>query len=109
MYLKFTIAISQTGELNAHFNSVRAILLFILFHSWWLGKALNTVIQPPELRLMLSRVHMRIKLKSMKERNSKKKTVVLHLKGPLYSPPTFKGKERIHRRNFAELAALRSW
>lgn len=81
MYLKFTIAISQTGELNAHFNSVRAILLFILFHSWWLGKALNTVIQPPELRLMLSRVHMRIKLKSMKERNSKKKTVVLHLKG----------------------------
>ena len=81
MYLKFTIAISQTGELNAHFNSVRAILLFILFNSLRLGKALNTVIQPPELRLMLSRVHMRIKLKSMKEQNSKKKTVVLHLKG----------------------------
>ena len=30
---------------------------------------------------MLSRVHMRIKLKSMKEQNSKRKTAVLHLKG----------------------------
>ena len=32
-----------------------------------------------------------------------------HKPCPHYSPPTFKGKVRIHRRNFAELAALRNW